>query len=284
MTAGRDVRPGPGHGPEGTDGGVGPLLLDALPDAVRRARLRWEIGLVLALSLGASGVYAVVSLVGSLTRGPIGEATATLNASRSERPWFDLTYQLLGTATALVPVLLALALLGWGAGGTVRSAAHRLGLDLRRPGHDLLAGLGLAALIGVPGLGLYLAGRALGVTASVDPAALDTYWWTVPVLLLAAAKNAVLEEVLVVGWLLTRLRDLRWGAVAAVVVSALLRGSYHLYQGFGPFVGNVVMGVVFALVYRRTGRVMPLVVAHFLIDAVAFVGYAALRPWLEGLL
>lgn len=245
-----------------------------------RGRVRVEVFLVLALSLGASAVYAVVSLVATWTRGPLREATATLNASRSDRPYLDLTYQLLANATALVPVVLALALLGWSAGGGVRSAARSMGFDLRAPGRDVLRGVGLAALIGVPGLGLYLAGRALGITADVVPAALDTYWWTVPVLLLAAVKNAVLEEVVVVGWLLRRLQDLRWGPVAAVAVSALLRGSYHLYQGIGPFVGNVVMGVVFALVYRRTGRVMPLVVAHFLIDAVAFVGYAAVRPLL----
>ena len=42
-------------------------------------------------------------------------------------------------------------------------------------------------------------------------------------------------------------------------------------------IGNVVMGVVFALVWRRTRRVAPLVVAHTLIDVVAFLGYAVLH-------
>jgi len=36
------------------------------------------------------------------------------------------------------------------------------------------------------------------------------------------------------------------------------------------------MGVIFGVLYRRWGRVMPLVVAHTLIDAVTFVGYAVL--------
>ena len=27
-----------------------------------------------------------------------------------------------------------------------------------------------------------------------------------------------------------------------LIVSALIRGSYHLYQGFGGFVGNLIMG------------------------------------------
>ncbi len=38
----------------------------------------------------------------------------------------------------------------------------------------------------------------------------------------------------------------------------------------------MVMGVVFVLAYRRWGRVGPLVVAHALLDIVAFGGYALL--------
>jgi membrane protease YdiL (CAAX protease family) len=238
----------------------------AAPD---RRRLGAEVLIVLGLSLGQSAVYAVTSLVAKLTRGPIGQATATLNASRSDRPYLDLTYQLLGTAFALVPVALALFLLS----APGRSAVRRIGFDLRHPARDLAVGAALAALIGLPGLGLYFAGRALGVTAEVVPAALDAYWWTVPVLLLSALKNAVLEEVLVVGYLFERLRELGWAAPVVVLASAVLRGSYHLYQGFGPFVGNVVMGLVFGWLYLRRPRVMPLVVAHTLLDVVAFVGY-----------
>jgi membrane protease YdiL (CAAX protease family) len=109
------------------------------------------------------------------------------------------------------------------------------------------------------------------------PGALPGEWWQVPVLLLAAAQNGVLEEVIVAGYLLHRLGQAGWTPWKAVVVSSLLRGSYHLYQGFGGFVGNVVMGLVFGRAYQKWGRSMPLIVAHTLIDAVAFVGYAFLR-------
>jgi membrane protease YdiL (CAAX protease family) len=64
--------------------------------------------------------------------------------------------------------------------------------------------------------------------------------------------------------------------MAALVASSVLRGSYHLYQGVGGFVGNMVMGVLFVLLYRRWGRVGPLVAAHALLDIVAFVGYGLL--------
>ncbi|MNH46267.1 CAAX amino terminal protease self- immunity [compost metagenome] len=58
----------------------------------------------------------------------------------------------------------------------------------------------------------------------------------------------------------------------------MIRGSYHLYQGVGPMIGNMLMGVVFGWVYQKYGRVMPLVIAHFLLDAIGFVGYALVGP------
>jgi membrane protease YdiL (CAAX protease family) len=68
-----------------------------------------------------------------------------------------------------------------------------------------------------------------------------------------------------------------------IITSALIRGSYHLYQGFGGFLGNVVMGLFFGWIYTRTKRVGPLVVAHTLLDVVAFVGYALLKDHLAWL-
>jgi membrane protease YdiL (CAAX protease family) len=254
----------------------------------RRVRRSWtEITIVLGLSLGASAVYAVIDLLGKLTAGPaLAQQTATLNRSLSPRPYLDLTYQLVGIGFALVPVALVLFLLGErGADRTDTrpGVVRRLGLDGRRPWRDLAQGSLLAAVIGLPGLALYVVGRRLGITAQVVPEALNAYWWTVPVLVLQAVKNAVLEETVAVGYLITRLDELGWPGWARSGLSALLRGSYHLYQGFGPFLGNAVMGVVFGEWFRRGGRVLPLIVAHTLLDVVAFVGYQALgsASWLH---
>lgn len=233
-------------------------------------RVAVEVWLVLGLSLGQSAVYSIVNLVDKFTRGPIRDQTATLNAPQSPRPYLDLTYQLLGIGFALVPVGLALFFLT----ASGRNALQAIGIDGRSPWRDLGHGAALAALIGLPGIGLYLLGRALGITANVVPSALDAYWWTIPVLILAAVQNALLEEIVMVGYLFTRLRDLGWGAPAMIVSSAALRGSYHLYQGIGPGLGNFVMGLIFGYWFHRTGRVAPLIVAHALLDVVAFVGYA----------
>jgi membrane protease YdiL (CAAX protease family) len=246
-----------------------------------RSRRIWiEIAIVLGLSLGASAVYSIVSLLNSLTRDtPLSSQTTTLNQSLSPRPLFDLTYQLLGIFFDLVPVVLALYLL-WLPG---RSALSRLGIDRRRPGWDVGSGVVLAALIGIPGLGLYLAARSLGFSLTVVPTALDAYWWTVPVLVLSALRAALVEEVIVVGYLFTRLRELGWGPWPVIAASALLRGSYHLYQGFGGFVGNVVMGLVFGWFYHRFGRTTPLIVAHWILDIASFCGYAIAVALLPGL-
>jgi membrane protease YdiL (CAAX protease family) len=246
------------------------------PPATRSA-LQFEVVIVLLLSLGQSAVYAVVSLVAKLTAGrPLSQQTATLNPSQSPRPYLDLTYQLLGIVFALVPVLLALYLLG--------RARDQLGLNLKQPGFDLGWGAGLAAAIGIPGLLLVYVAAKLGLNAQIIPAALQPVWWAVPVLILSAIQNAMLEEVIVVGYLITRLRELGWRLGYVVLASAILRGSYHLYQGFGAFVGNAVMGVVFALFYLRFKRVMPLIVAHSLLDIAAFVGYTLLpKDWLSWL-
>ena len=230
-----------------------------------------ELVIVFALSLGASAVYSIVSLIAKLTA-PTGLANqvTTLNPSMAQREWLDLTYQLLGIGFGLAPVALALFLL-WQTNG---NPFARIGLNFERFGQSAVRGLFLAAAIGVPGIGLYLLARFLGWSSKVVPAELPSYWWAVPVLLLAAVRAALLEEVIMVGYLFERLEKLGVSFRWQLLGSALIRGSYHLYQGFGGFIGNVAMGLVFGWAYRRWGRVMPLVVAHFVVDAVSFVGFA----------
>lgn len=241
-----------------------------------RRRLRIEVWIVLGLSLGQSAVYSVVQLLDKMTKAPLAQGTSTLNRSQSTREYFDLTYQLLDIVFALVPVVLVIYFLTEHrpAGEHGTSAFRKLGFNFARPGKDLLQGVGLAAMIGVPSLGLYAAGRALGITTAIIPSALDSYWWTVPVLVLSAVRHGIVEEVIVVGYLLDRFGKFGWSMPVAIFASSMLRGSYHLYQGFGPFIGNAIMGVIFALIYTRTRRVMPLVIAHAILDTVAFVGFS----------
>lgn len=246
-----------------------------------RAGRYWEVLIVLGLSLGASAVYSIVAIIARLTdTTPLAKQTATINGSQSPREWLDFSYQFLDLFFQLFGVALVLFLL-WQPG---RSAFRRLGFDLTEKRRDLLRGAGLVLAIGVPGLALYLAGRMLGITVAVVPQPIDTFWWTIPILVLSAVRAGLTEELIVVGYLFTRLRELGWSTWTIIGSTALLRGSYHLYQGIGPFVGNAVMGVVFGWCYTRWGRTMPLVIAHAILDILSFVGYPLAVAWWPALL
>ena len=243
------------------------------PTAYTRRLIAFEVVAVLALSLGRSAVSAFISLMGSLTaQKALSSQQATLNGSAAPgRPWLDLSYQMYGIAFGLAPVLLVAYLLTR-EGQSLRT----LGADRSRPWPDLGRGALVAAVIGGSGLALYLAAHAAGAALTVVPTTLPNVWWRIPVLIGSAFQNAALEEVVVLGYLLRRLKQLGWSDNRADVTSAVVRGSYHLYQGFGGFVGNLVMGLIFARLYRRWGRVAPLLLAHALIDTTAFVGYVLL--------
>ncbi|WP_457205683.1 CPBP family intramembrane glutamic endopeptidase [Nocardioides sp. P5_C9_2] len=255
-----------------------------VPD-LAKALLWVELGIVLLVSLGRSAIYSVVSLLSALTApGPLSSQAANLNTSLApDRPLLDLTYQLLRIGFALVPVALAAYLL-------VRSGTRLREVWARGGGwfgvRDLGRGALLALGVGSVGVAFYLVTFALGTNLTVVAQSLPGEWWRVPVLVLAAAENAVLEELVVLGFVQVRLRQIGLGDTAAIGLAALLRGSYHLYQGLGGFVGNLAMGLLFGWLFRRWGRVMPFVVAHTLLDVGAFVGYAVLAgrvDWLPTL-
>ena len=244
-----------------------------VPVTASRRVLRQEVLLVLALSIAASAIYAVLSFIASATAEEAlrSQSTVLVSSRAPGRPWIDLGYQLARIVLALAPVALAWHFLARG-GESLRS----IGADLSQPGKDLVRGVALAAIVGGTGLALYLAAYAAGINLTVVPTSLPDVWWRAPVLVLLSIQNALLEEVLLAGFILHRLQQLGWSPWRAVAVSAVLRASYHLYQGIGSFIGNLAMGVLFARLYQRWGRCMPLVVAHALIDIVAFLGWTVL--------
>lgn len=229
------------------------------------SRITQEILLVLTITFGLSGVRSILRLIDDLLAPEaLNEQSTTLYDEASSVAWLDLALQLTSAASLIAWGLLALFLLG-------------VSMPKMR-GSDWAWGAGLAALIGLPGLGLYIFALNVGLSKEVVP---TTEAVEIPVLLVWSAANAFGEEVVVVMWLMTRLKQLKWPAWAAIGASSVLRGSYHLYQGVSAGFGNIIMGVVYGFFYYKTGRIWPLVIAHFLIDAVAFVGYLVIDvSWL----
>lgn len=243
-----------------------------------RRMVRVELAIVLTTTLGLAGFTSLVSLLDSVLKAtPLNQQHVAINVPQAAVSLLDLLDQLAGVAR----------LLAWGCLGVylLWRAGYRLGeIGLSRfRGRDVTVGLGLTALIGIPGLGLYLLAKALDVNLTVQPTTLTDTWWRIPVLVLAAAANAWAEEALVIGYFITRLRQLGLHENTSVVSAAVLRGSYHLYQGLGGFVGNLAMGLVFGRIWQRTNRLWPMVVAHTLLDVISFVGYALLVDHLAAL-
>lgn len=229
-----------------------------------------ELILVGILTLGFSGIYAALSLIESAMTTGISDTTVALNPVQSSVQVLDMIRQVMA-------VVRLVAIGGLGAYLLWRSGIGLRRIGLARPKcADWPPALVLAAIIGIPGLGLVALAQAWGINANLAVAPTDDLWWRIPLLTLKSFANGFAEEVVVVGYLMTRLRQLGVGAGGSLASSALLRGSYHLYQGVGGGIGNIVMGLVYGRWYQARNRLWPLVIAHGLIDTVAFVGYAIL--------
>ena len=239
--------------------------------ADNRTVLRWELLLVLSISFGTSGLRAIARLVeATVSPEAPNEQKATLNQTQSVLSWLDPLLQLLSSGL----------LFAWGGLAIFLLLRHlptpALVHTWRLRSRDWLHGAGLAAIIGLPGLAFYFGAVHLGLSKQVVPTGLDESWWRIPLLIVNSWANGFAEELVVVAWLSTRLRQLRISWAWVFAASSLLRGSYHLYQGYSAGLGNIIMGVIYLWYFKRTGRIWPLVIGHGLIDTFAFVGYAVL--------
>ncbi|MGH8960244.1 MAG: CPBP family intramembrane glutamic endopeptidase [Jatrophihabitantaceae bacterium] len=237
-----------------------------------------ELLAVLGVSYGMSGITALLDFLRAQITinhgaGFTNVATGPINSgTKTAYQWLDILDQLAGVLSGLLPAFLAVVLL-------MRSPAGRglgIGLDRLRS-IEIAKGVGFAAAIGIPGLALVYVARRLGLNAQIIVTDFPDVWYRIPILILDAFQDGVAEEIIVGAFVLTRLRQLGWTDSRALAASAVLRGSYHLYQGYGGFVGNAIMGIIFGWWFQRTRRVVPLIVAHFLIDAVSFIGYVYLH-------
>ena len=239
-----------------------------------KRRLGVEIAVVLLISLGQSAIYGILTIWRKMTDPvALSQQVTRINTSTvPDRPWLDFAYQVAGTFFPLMPAVLAIYLL-WVHVQPERGPFGEMGFDLRKPGRDLAQGVGIFVVIGIAGLAFYIFAVAIGINTQVRPANFaEAAWWTVPMLVARAFMNGILEEVVMIGYLFTRWAQRGGNMLHMIFISALIRGGYHLYQGWGGFFGNLVMGLVFGWLYLRIKRVMPLVIVHIILDLFAFLG------------
>jgi membrane protease YdiL (CAAX protease family) len=73
--------------------------------------------------------------------------------------------------------------------------------------------------------------------------------------------------VLVNGYLITRLGQLGWTPQSALILSLVLRTSYHVYYGLG-FLLTVPFGYLVTRSFQKHRRLTRPITAHFLFDAI----------------
>lgn len=92
-------------------------------------------------------------------------------------------------------------------------------------------------------------------------------------LVLSIVANSIAEELVMRAYLIDRLERFFGSTTAAVVLAAVLFGSYHIYMGLIPgLVNATALGFLFGIYYARTRRLVPLIGAHTLYNfAVIFM-------------
>jgi len=91
---------------------------------------------------------------------------------------------------------------------------------------------------------------------------------------LLALTAGICEEFIFRGFVVAALFGAGLSNWAAVIVSSLMFGLAHLYQGRGGSVGTGILGVLFASVRIAYGSIFPVVIWHGVLDVVAGIAGA----------
>lgn len=166
---------------------------------------------------------------------------------------------------SIVPIALFLL---WRTG----QGRRELGLGIPSFKRDVVPGLGLGAaafgveiLLLIPFSAMITNHSKLISTVSVGH--FPKYYLIEAIFM--SAVTAITEEVLVNGYLLTRLYQLGWSPRASLILSLILRTSYHVYYGFG-FLLTIPFGYFVTRSFQKHQKLNRPIVAHFLYDAILF--------------
>jgi len=218
------------------------------------------MALVLTLSLLPSLVYSILDLIET----PVIKGTSVALYPQQALALTQVLQRFASALFNIAPFWLVIYLIRRG-----REELSNFGLDTGRLRREiplgLIAGTVLSALGALP----YLAAVYFGLQRQVIGAAPSKFWWGLPLFVLGAAGAGLVEEGVMIGYLIPRLRQAGMQSKWAVIASAAFRGGYHLYQGWGGLIGNFVFGLLLGAVYLRYKRVWPLIIAHFWIDVIA---------------
>ena len=243
----RSQEPGDGEKPRS------PRIPPPAPTAGRRV-LGAELGLVLLLAF-APGLLGLLLLASSGNGQPVSidELGPAIGASI-----FD-------TFLSWTPVLVLGYILVRSGEGFAAIGLRRF--DSRDAGSGIVLSIGSWILVFV----LSIVFSHLG-SNDVDflPKALPL-WFRVVDALLIAFTAGITEEVVVRGYAQTRLEQLRAPTAVILLLPTGLWALLHLYEGVGPAVTILCLGLAYALYFHVTRRLWPLVIAHAVFDLTQLI-------------
>lgn len=142
--------------------------------------------------------------------------------------------------------------------------------SLRATGYGvLLAGCAYISYVAVWKIVSFLAPGLLKV---ISQATLVSNNISVIYILAVSVINPLFEELLVVGYVVTALKQVK-GVTYAVIISVAIRLLYHLYQGPLAVLSIIPLGLIFGYWYAKRGRLWSVIVAHALFDFIGLYAY-----------
>ncbi len=231
-------------------------------DPALRRLFGWETWLVLALFPLPATIAALAALASHIAAGFAAQSTFII----PNEPVLSAAFNMVVIASELSAAAMVLYLLvRSGEGITVIGlGGHRLRLDLA-----LVMPVWLLAQVIPQSVGTSVV-RSLSLpTFHVSSFGNPDY---LLVALVGALVAGVLEEIVVLGYLVRRLEQRGWSVQWIVVVAVAIRVSYHLYYGPGV-VPIAFWATASVILYLRIRRLLPFIICHVAWDVR--VGIAA---------
>jgi membrane protease YdiL (CAAX protease family) len=235
-----------------------------LPQGRARRQIVWETRFVMFAFLVTGIISAVLVFVQHFYNATSAKEFATIIYHHQVLNMFAGMFAYL---SVLAPVPIALFLLS-----RTGQTPQVLGLGRPQFKRDVLPGLGIFAVaflieiaLAVPFTSLINHHSSLINTASVNHS--PKYYLVEGIFI--SAITAITEETIVNGYLITRLGQMGWTPRRALILSLILRTSYHVYYGIG-FILTIPLGYIVTRSFQKHHKLTRPIVAHFLYDAIIF--------------
>jgi membrane protease YdiL (CAAX protease family) len=199
-------------------------------------------------------------------------ATERLKASKDSR--LKIAYYRTMVIVGWLTSVIALAAVGWRVILTFNfSAASPSWLPQRAGARTFVAGVLIGLLLAIA-LSALQARRSAAIQQKMEKAflqfsfilpltAAERIWW-----IFVSLTAGITEEILYRGFLIHYFFAAPFHAAlaVAVIVSCVIFGAGHLYQGIAGVISAAILGLIFSAIFLMTGNLLVPMVLHALID------------------